>query len=1096
MAVNNIDDAVKYLRQRKTQLENLLAEFGVSVNHDEKQVVLFDTKCEKLKELKVAAVMDAFTLGNFKYECNLFQLTCANWKEEIDEFRPDLLFIESAWNGKDNTWYKKIANGSKDLYDMSEYCRAKGIPIVFWNKEDPVFTDVFMSAAACADYVFTTDIDCIEKYKKNLQNDKVFLLHFGAQPVIHNPVEMHERKDKFCFAGAYYHRYKERCRVFDDFADVFDKTKGFEIFDRNYKNARPEHAFPQRYHNMILGNLPPSEIHVAYKGYNYGVNMNSVNQSQSMFARRVFELLASNTVTVGNYSRGQRNFFGDLTISTDSAEQLKHHLDRYCRDCATMRKFRLAGLRKVLSEHLCEDRLGYIAKTVFGKDMKKPLPEPVIYSRCVNRDEIDAVVSMFLSQSYKNARLVIVTDENYAPDDGRISVMSVSDAEKTPVGGDFAGTMLACDYYGENYLFDLVLTSRYSKAPGFGKAYRYKNGESGVTLSGADLAYRPCDELESRAAIIKTKLLDFTVSDMASGVTVKDKEFFCIDEFNYCENGYSAEHETVNDMFIPDKGLSMRELEMCAEHIETHSGSDISLTIPAADIYSICNKTTHKKIAYVFSDEKFGVESKLGADEVFYTEFAKNIRISDFDIDNNVSVLCSGAGSLSISIYCEFRDAARKKISSVTSDECLYLSSDIPPECEYISLAFRIKGAGSSILTDIKLGSNINIYENMPFVSRGETLVLAGAYPSYDDLYKYMFVHRRVKAYKDRGFTCDVMSVAMDNQNRFREYDSIDIVDGQADRLVSILENGRIKNVFVHFLNPYIWSILKPYTDSINLFVWSHGYDIQPWWRRKYNFETEKEIESAKILSAERENMWQDVFKTAQKDNIHFIFVSEYLRDAVFEDYSVNIPEDKYSVIHNCIDSDLYTYTPKDAQQRFSVLAIKSFDNNNYANDVMAKAIVELSREPEFKNITFDIYGDGVKFDDVTAPIKRFKNVNLHRQFLSPYDIAKQHKTHGIFLCTTRMDTQGVSRDEAMSSGLVPVSNAVAAVPEFVPPECGILADAEDYKGIAEGILKLVRNPELFLKMSENSAKHVRMISSADATIPSEIALADSGTEK
>jgi len=291
-------------------------------------------------------------------------------------------------------------------------------------------------------------------------------------------------------------------------------------------------------------------------------------------------------------------------------------------------------------------------------------------------------------------------------------------------------------------------------------------------------------------------------------------------------------------------------------------------------------------------------------------------------------------------------------------------------------------------------------------------------------------------------------------------------------------------------MNPYIWSILKPYTDSVNLFIWSHGYDIQPWWRRKYNFETDKEIESAKILSAERESMWQDIFKAAQKDNIHFIFVSEYLKNAVFEDYSVNLPEDKYSVIHNCIDSDLYTYEPKDARQRFNVLAIKSFDNNNYANDVMAKAITELSREPEFKDITFDIYGDGIKFDEVTAPIKRFKNVNLHRQFLSPYDIAKQHKTHGIFLCTTRMDTQGVSRDEAMSSGLVPVSNAVAAVPEFVPDDCGILAGAEDYKGIAEGILKLVRDPELFLKMSANSAKHVREISSADATIPQEIALA------
>ena len=57
----------------------------------------------------------------------------------MDEFSPDMLFVESAWNGKNNSWYKKIANGSKDLLDVTDYCHERNIPVVFWNKENEIF---------------------------------------------------------------------------------------------------------------------------------------------------------------------------------------------------------------------------------------------------------------------------------------------------------------------------------------------------------------------------------------------------------------------------------------------------------------------------------------------------------------------------------------------------------------------------------------------------------------------------------------------------------------------------------------------------------------------------------------------------------------------------------------------------------------------------------------------------------------------------------------------------------------------------------------------------------------------------------------------
>ena len=347
-SAGDIDKRIAKLRAAKEEIAALLTRGGHAHLLRQREACAprreFALKRKQLKELRVACVMDRFTLDSYAPECILKEVTPDGWKKEIASFSPDLLFIESAWQGKDGLWHRKIAGCSKEYFEMTSYCQEHGIPIVFWNKEDPIYTDTFMAAARMADVVFTTDIDCIEQYKTELGHDCVYHLHFAAQPKVHNPIEKYERKDRFCFAGAYYHRYAERSRIFDSFAEVFLKTKGFDIYDRNYKSALPEHAFPRRYDPYILGKLDPSEIDVAYKGYAYGINMNSVNQSQTMFARRVFELMASNTITVGNYSRGVKNYFGDLTICTDDQTTLEKVLARYCADEETRRKYRLLGL--------------------------------------------------------------------------------------------------------------------------------------------------------------------------------------------------------------------------------------------------------------------------------------------------------------------------------------------------------------------------------------------------------------------------------------------------------------------------------------------------------------------------------------------------------------------------------------------------------------------------------------------------------------------------------------------------------------------------------------------------------------------------------
>ncbi len=1068
MNIKTIDGYLRDMASRKKALEKILIRYDIPFGDD--GGVMFKTECRELKKLRVAAVMDAFTLGNFKTECDLFEVSADNWRAELEEFKPDLFFLESAWEGKDKSWYKKVANGSKELYDLTSYCHEKNIPVIFWNKEDPVYTDVFMSAASCADYVFTTDFDCIERYKRTLGHNNVYLLHFSAQPRVHNPLEIHQRKDKFCFAGAYYHRYKDRSKVFDDFADVFEEGKGLEIFDRNLGSARPEHAFPQRYNKMIVGTLKPDDIYIAYKGYNYGINMNSVGQSQTMFARRVFELLASNTVCVGNFARGVKNLFGDLTVATDCSITMKNQLERYCGTMANYRKFRLLGLREVLKNHLCEDRLGFIAECVFGKDLKQPLPFVTVVSDA-ETDEVKAkIIKSFEKQNYENKKLVFINDEEYHQENGFVAAFS------------------ADDYYGENYLLDLALSVRYSECDGFGKVNYYEKTENGLTLNGTDSTYKPCKSLFSTKAIVKAEKTG-DIKEFAKGTELSGN-FLCTDEFSYCKNCNDEKCEAADDIFIADKGISLDVINSLAKKIKYDMLESDTITVTAKELFDSCSCKS-KNIKTGILGSKFVVESNLPEGNSDYIYFGKRFSLDDFDSTGKMGTLFSGAGELQTEGFVIFYNSQNVKLEAFSSSGNRMINAKVPEGAASFTIAIRVSGSGMKEFSGVTIGGSLSESSVTPFLSRSETVVVADYYPSYSDLYRYMFVHKRNLLYKDDSLVVDMLCINMWSDNAYREFENINVAEGGAEKLTSVLESDRVKTVCVHFMNPYLWSVLKNYLDKINLVVWSHGSDIQPWHRRKYNFKTEAEIAEAKIASEKREELWREIFETAQSSNIHFVYVSEFFKKQIEEDYGVNL-DGKCSIIHNCIDTDLFSYEKKDDEQRFNIMSVKAFSTLTYANDITQNAILLLSKEPEFKKMTFDLYGDGERFNEDTKHLKKFPNVHLHKGFLTQSEIAKTHKTHGIYIATTRMDTQGVSRDEAMSSGLVPVTNAVAAIPEFVDETNGILARAESADDIAKGILTLVRNPEKWAEMSKNAAMHVRGLTSKEYTINKEISLIES----
>lgn len=1058
-----------------------------------------------LRRLKVAAIMDEFTFGSYRAECDLLQLTPADWQNELEQFKPEMLFIESAWRGKDELWGSKVGHNSQELQGIVAWCRARQVPSVFWNKEDPVHFETFLSTASLFDIVFTTDIDCIHRYKAALGHERVFLLPFACQPANNHPIETYVRKDAFCFAGAYYARYPERTRDLGNFVSQLPDFRPLEIYDRNFGKNDPNYQFPSEYQPYIVGTLPFDQIDKAYKGYRYAINLNSIKQSQSMFARRVFELLASNTITVSNYSRGVRLMFGDLVVTTDSGAEMVRHLRDVAGDQTRGSKLRLAALRKVLQEHTYQQRLAYVFSKVSGRTPADPLPAIAVLAAAADQAELDTVLAHFGRQRHARCTLHVVLGRDFVPAttlaaDARVHVVradQVSTIGALVGEAGFVAGMTARDYYGPNYLADIALGTLYSQADLIGKGAHYvlRNGQ--VKLDDQGFAYCPVNRLAARSAAIRTGHVaaDNVIVWLAAlpqAELVSDNGL-AVDEFNYCRdaggsgaNTSSLVQDAVDDLAGLNTGIGIDELLARAEGIAPAvEQGDSAKVLNGAAFASLFGKRPSAALNMQTDGNSWRAESSLqdGVHEYMYA--TTDVPIEELGwSDGKARFYFETTPGLNLQLVLYFVDAHKQKISHVIKHANRNQEVELPLGTVAVRFALRVYAGGQAEIKGVVLGHRD--LQPAELLGQADRLVLTNHYPSYEDLYRNGFVHSRVIAYRERGICCDVFRLRPAEPVSYHEFENVDVTTGSAEVLNQMLASGRYKSVLVHFLDPGMWEVLQHHIDQVDVTVWVHGAEIQPWHRRDFSYSTEDERTVAKMKSDARMLFWRNLLRKIPA-RLKLVFVSRYFAEEVMEDLGFRIPENHYTIIHNPIDTDVFRYVPKPTEQRLKVLSIRPYASAKYANDLSVRAIELLADKPWFADMEFRMIGDGPLFERTLSPLRQYRNVIIEQRFLKQSEIAAMHKDYGIFLSPTRMDAQGVSRDEAMASGLVPVTNAVTAIPEFVDDCCGILAPGDDAVAMAQGIASLVEDPARFSAMSEAAAARVARQSAKGAIVSAEI---------
>ena len=1086
-------DEKKILEELKKEVDIQLSLLKNKFNDKIKNITYGELN-NLLNSVKVACIMDEFTWKSYSPEANMIQLLPECYEQQLLTFKPDMIFVESAWRGYDNKWTNVIHKIPKELLHILSIAKKQNIPTVFWNKEDPIHFDTFKNVAILFDFIFTYDFNCVQKYKSLTKKNNAFFLPMAVQPLMFNPIEKYNRVDAFCFAGSYYKKYIERSEDFDKYIDVLPTFKNIDIYDRQFFNDDPNYMFPEKYKPYIKGNLPYDEMDKAYKGYDFSINLNSIKQANSI-ARRVFELLACNTITVSNYSYGVRKGFGDLVITTDSPSVMIEKIKNYSSFEYGLDKFKLLGLRKIFSENTYRDRFSYICSKILGINLNGTTPSVALIARVSNKNQAKICENMVKNFNYNNKELFLISSHKALKARAKKDFSQILPLLKDY---DYVGMIDHNDFYAQNYLSDLVNAFKYSLTDSVVKGTYFSLNDSKLELKGESATYTYVDYGYLTRGLVSVDFFVRTINEKK--LSMEDYSYsaktLSLDKFNYCCNGNLHKIEKnieqqISDLQDIDTGWDFSEMQRIAENMEIPQNSISSGTeMLANEIYDYVSKYNnterYKKINMSFVDNKVIVESLLATDEHIYIPIDKEFLISELKIyDHNKLHLFFEIGyktNIQIRIAYYFYDGNKQKIFSKVDSVNSDLVIEIPKNSVCLKIQLRIQNSGFVELKSLKF-SHVN--KILPYYfDNNRILCVSNAYPSYKSLYRNGFIHARLKLYREKHVNVTVF--VLENEVMFDEFEGIDVIRGNSVYLCELLANHHFSKILVHFLDENIWDCVK--RSNSKIITWIHGSEIQKYNRRLYNFNTKEELEKGIVKSNEREVLWNKIF-SQWPNNLHFVIVSNYFKNEIEEDYKIKIPRDKYSVIHNPINTSIFKYEKKDISQRYNILSIRPFASNKYANDLSVKCILELSKRSDFEKFNITIIGDGALFDELLAPLKNFSNVHIYRKFLTQNEIYEFHKKNGLFLVPTRMDAQGVSRDEAMSSGLIPVTNAVTAIPEFVDENCGILAPEEDYVEMANGISRVVDSPNLFSNMSEAAAIRVRNQTASSVVIDQELLL-------
>ena len=390
---------------------------------------------------RLGIICDSFLYEGFMNCCDLVYLTPQNYESELPNI--DVLLITSTWHGLNNEWersYRINSPSFEALHSIKSLAAKLDIPIAFYSKEDPPNFEVFKNVASESNVIFTSAIECVERYNELYPDIPCHHLPFAVNPILHNPIGMfdHHFSNKALFAGTWMTKYPVRTQEQKNIFDwLLQSNWELTIVDRNYNRHNRNYYYPKKYRKYIVPNHNYTDIAKMYKLFPLIINVNSVSDSETMFAGRAYDASASGGMIISNNSIGMKRLFPYIRI-IGSYEDLEHVLNL---NQPEIDAIRLKGVRETYRLPTVYDVVKTIIEKTQNGSMKASKRSVLVIANKIT----PSIENDFNNQSYPYKQLIC--EKQKTADMAKFDVVAFWDCD---------------DKYYSHYLEDMINGFRFT----------------------------------------------------------------------------------------------------------------------------------------------------------------------------------------------------------------------------------------------------------------------------------------------------------------------------------------------------------------------------------------------------------------------------------------------------------------------------------------------------------------------------------------------------------------------------------------------------------------------------------------------------------
>ncbi|WP_041522445.1 glycosyltransferase [Gilvimarinus agarilyticus] len=450
---------------------------------------------KKNSSLNIGLISSERLYLGMRLEGNVYPLTHRNWKFSIAYSNFDFILVESCYQSCSGDWFMAQSGhgeSSEVLEELVSFAKERAIPVVYWFTLDVQYVEEFNSSLSLFDVVFCADDRAANALEG--RGVKASYLPPAVQPALFSRLKEHNDSDidKKC------QRYP---LIFDDVVDMAQRSEGrmsfySELADRGAyffdsmnqiwaTKAKPLEALGCN----VLGTVPYQEKSFLFSRSNVLGIFSSNSRTRTEQQWSIVEAAASH-VPVLLEPDVDVGIFQEICINCASYDEFNCEIESLQSDELYRKRVAQIGWREAVKNNSFSNRVSSICNVIGVAHDWEEYPTAALITPSYRSKFIPRVIDSYSNQTYINKEMVLVFNgpmEEYEDVKASVSNLDIGTTFVPPelhagpcmnsgiskAKSDFVFRMDDDDFYGPNYLLDMMLYTRVVDFDVIGKVFRY-----------------------------------------------------------------------------------------------------------------------------------------------------------------------------------------------------------------------------------------------------------------------------------------------------------------------------------------------------------------------------------------------------------------------------------------------------------------------------------------------------------------------------------------------------------------------------------------------------------------------------------------------